>query len=143
MREPNHAIEHDYLESIVAVTDQIKPSIPVVVATWANESEKNIKAIEDLDRVLQVLALDDPKSFNHGNTKPRNDYRQFLSTLEGLKSLPNDCTHVVKLRTDQILNIPLLLEEFEKSCALESVKFFTALFRIDNPFWLADHYFGG
>lgn len=137
-------LEHDCLESIEAIAKQLPSGIVSVVATWSNQPIAKIKQLKQLVGIDYVVKLDEPSTFNRpGSRLSANDYRQFWSTLQGLYKIEDKCQYVIKVRTDQVVDLKLLLTEFEFLVSNKPEAFFTPNFRNLNPFWLADFFFGG
>ncbi len=81
----------------------------IVVSTWDNE----VKAGESFLGAKLVSAPDPGGIAQPGHYKDNNKYRQFISVLNGLNELEKSgVEYVVKIRTDQYMNINGLLSSF-------------------------------
>lgn len=135
---------YDCLESIKANVRQLPNDVLTVVATWSDEADEQMKKLRTVSRINHILSLDEPANFFQSDSQSqRDDFRQFWSTLQGVKKLEDYCTHVVKIRTDQILDIGILFEQLNWLIANKPKALLTPLFRVDDPFYLQDFFFGG
>lgn len=142
---PVHIADHDCYESISSISNQIPSDVQTVLVTWSNQPDWAKKRIASLKGINQILELDEPPALpaNRKRLGENNTYRQFWSTLQGLRALEHNCTHVIKIRSDQTLDLNLLLREFDWMIENRRESLFTPNFRSDKPFWLADFFFGG
>lgn len=136
--------EFDAVWSIEENARQIPEDVIVVVATWANEPDHLREKLAGIKGISSILSLEDPSRHFALTPGPHsnNHYRQFWSTLQGIKELESECTHVLKIRSDQALDIENLLSEFRQMLSQNPHHFFTPIFRSDQPFWLTDFFFG-
>jgi len=83
----------------------------VVVSTWQNE----VKPGESFEGA-KLVASPDPGGIKQvGHYKDNNKFRQFLSTLNGIKELEKSgVEYVLKMRTDQHLDLNRLVDSFFK-----------------------------
>ena len=89
----------------------------VVVVTWEGEDTSKLNGIREID----ILKLEDYKHSFKNNFKNqyfsgKNKFRQFSSTLNGVEELGNrGCNFIVKIRTDQFLDLQKLITFIETS----------------------------
>jgi hypothetical protein len=112
----------------------------IVLSTWENENTEYINKEVIILKNRPVLNVD-----------LKNRQKQFLSTFEGVKYLINnsDVTHVLKLRTDQLVPVEILdeiIEVYGKSYAESKFMEQPLTFCYINrtiPFHIGDFFFVG
>lgn len=134
-------VKHDCVDSILKTVRDCPKEVVTVVSTWSDESASKLRVLTEAlgDRVV----ISDQPSQPEENGKPiTNDYRQFWSTLQGVNMIFKECDFVLKIRTDQVIDIDKLIHEFNWLVENKPDAFFIPNFKTDSPFWLGDFYFG-
>lgn len=119
-----------------------------LVSTWQGEPTSVVKRVSAVLGRENILLNVDP--FRNHNTsiysKERvaiNGKRQLLSTLLGVRALIHrGCTHIIKVRTDQLIKADVLLADFFSAINLHDQCLFTPYFDPRKPWRLSDFFFG-
>jgi hypothetical protein len=135
--------EHDSTRDIKAMLRDIRDigSSPVVV-TW---QEQNIEgfSIEEKENIKQITFPKGTFWNSLRNDWNRNSkYRQYYSTLAGLLELKNrGCKYVIKLRTDNLVDIQEFIAFILKLDPINAEKYFySPLINLDKPHMFYDFY---
>ena len=91
------------------ITDFKKLFDVVVISTWDNELKPN-----DHWSGAELISAPDPGGRGYGSNKANNLYRQFIGIRNGLIKMRRiaDIDYVVRIRTDQYLDLQELLNSF-------------------------------
>lgn len=138
-------VDYDCVDSITNISEQVPENIFAIVSTWSNQSKVSRDKIASLFGIDRVLSLDEPKSGpDRGEIIAGNNaYRQFWGTLQAIKAIESRCEYVIKIRTDQSLDLGKLLQEFQCMIDSEPESLFSPIFNSRKPAHLEDFYFGG
>jgi len=119
----------------------------VVVATWENEKVKLN------DNSVKVLYLKDPTPQPPVSRRPvpgfsdfnkLNNARQFFSVWSGANYLETlGVEYVIKIRTDQLLDIKMLFQEFEFFISNIKKLYFVPFLYNNNRWMIPDFFIGG
>jgi len=119
----------------------------IVVSTWKNELRP-----DDFWKGAKVIASSDealPKKNLKGTSLPDNRFRQMFSILVGIEYLEthSDVDMVVKMRTDQYMDLGRMRESIERYQALSrytrEVIFVPSIMRGPPGYGIRDFYFAG
>lgn len=117
-----------------------------VVSTWRIEDVSQLITIPSQD----ILKLDEYKhrfgnSFNNPDFSGKNKFRQFYSSLKGTEKLVvRGCNFIVKIRTDQLIDLSLLIQYINSChCDLIEEKIFLPFLDPTKPNYVDDFYFCG
>jgi len=128
-------IENYFLESL-------KLGIEVVLMTWDLEDTSELDSFsKDIYKLRYSRSLFPKFLLNDWSS---NKYKQFFLTLKGIEVLENrKCTTIIKVRTDQKLDIQLLATHIKKNpvCVIE--KLLTLFGDIRQPDQWVDFVFAG
>lgn len=118
----------------------------VVVVTWNGEDTSKLIGIPETD----ILKLEDFKHSFRNNFKNqyfsgKNKFRQFYSTLNGVKVLGDrGCNFIVKVRTDQFLDLQSLISYIETfPNIMDQTSIFVPFLQPLLPNYVEDFYFCG
>lgn len=118
----------------------------VVLVTWKDEDTSAINKCDNL-HIIQVEDIGgDFKRASNIFWETENAKRQFLSTWAGVDYLRNiaaDTDLVVKLRTDQSLDLNLLIDQLEKSGKNGDDKIMIPFISLKPYFYPCDYFFAG
>lgn len=135
----------DTINDNLAVATKLFDS--VVVATWENEKVKLN------DNSVKVLFLKDPTPQPPVSRRPvpgfpdfnkLNNARQFFSVWSGANYLENlGIEYVIKIRTDQLIDIKMLFQEFEFFISKIKKPYFVPFLYNNNRWMIPDFFIGG
>lgn len=138
------ALEYDCTRDIQEMLRlSISSKITPIVITWKNE---NLSGFSKVERAyIKTIAF--PK--RNILSRLRNDwegnskYRQFYSTLEGIKYLKKKkCKYILKVRTDTLVPLDILAPYLEKlSKSIDSTNIYTPMIDLEKPNLFSDFYF--
>lgn len=153
--QPRDIRMYDCTSTIIANATAGKILFDVVVFSGWDIDKDKVQLFSDtlqLDRVVLSEAPANEKTLKprntrlgeeHSQAKTNNMQRQFKSTLAGLLATQElGATHVVKIRTDQLVDIPKLFVELKLLCESKYSLFVPNQDSI-RPWALADFYIGG
>jgi len=103
-------VEYDCRDNIQKIVDEFGYLFEkIVVSTWDNEVKPS-----DSWHGVKLVSQPDPGGIKQtGHYKDNNKYRQFLSTLKGLKEFDGTgIEYAVKIRTDIHLDLKTLIDSF-------------------------------
>ena len=103
-------VEYDCRQNIQKIIDEFGSLFDeIIVSTW----DKEVRPTDGW-KGAKLISVPDPGGIKQTNSyKDNNKFRQFLSTLNGLKELEKSKIDVaVKIRTDQYLDLKLLLDSY-------------------------------
>ncbi len=119
----------------------------IVVSTWENQDTENIKG------KCKIIKSIDPTPNPPSTRKPIEDFpdfnkinkiRQFYSVFKGLNHLEKmGIEHVIKIRTDQTLDLKLLFNDYSFFLESSNKKFMIPFLTDDEPWSIPDFYIGG
>jgi hypothetical protein len=109
-------VSYNSTDNIKALLAEARPLFgEVLCITWMNEDLSGLRNQFDNH---EILTIDDPTSFIPGKNSllpSNNKLRQFYSTYKGIEEIQKrnrNITHVIKIRTDQYLDLQRLCNEF-------------------------------
>ena len=123
-------VKFECIENIVKIKKQCsEKNVKFICVVWSNEEKtildklfkilgsENILLIDDLDTNIKYKGLKiNPNDFNnvsYNEPLSLNKYRQIISSLEGIEYLiKSGCETILKLRSDQNLDIEKLFNDF-------------------------------
>lgn len=112
-----YAVEEDCSESISETLRLARPVVRhVVLSTWSGDQNAGIaRTIASEHDCALVLSNDPGRGTWSWGSVPDNRRRQIRSTVRGLEHLLNetDATHVVRVRSDQIIDVPTIIATVE------------------------------
>ncbi|TDR57245.1 hypothetical protein DFP85_10160 [Halomonas ventosae] len=89
----------------------------IVCVVWDDEDKKDVELLQNIVGHENIKVIKDrtkPVLTSGGVVPGNNKYRQFYSTLKGLEFLKKEgVSHIIKVRSDQSLDINKLIEDFE------------------------------
>ncbi len=125
----------------------------IVVSTWENQPTETLANYISTSTRFSLIHNQDPTPNPATIRMPisgipflheANKVRMFFSTRMGVEELiKHKVDYVVKIRTDQTLNLNLLYEEFEIFIVDREKKIFVPSLRENSPWVVSDFFFGG
>ena len=122
----------------------------IIISTWENEDCSSLNSTESK---VSILKMRDPGGVKRSSVKNQkvspeltlnNQTRQFQGLLGALSQLQEpSIQHVIKVRTDQDLDILRLFEEFNRSIQINDSGFFIPYFHKVVPWAIPDFFIGG
>ncbi len=141
------------LEDVLANLNGANKFSHIVVSTWENQPTEALAKHVSTSARFSLIHSQDPTPNPAVIRKPipgipflheANKVRMFFSTRMGVEELiKNNIEYVVKIRTDQTLNLNLLYEEFESFLVDGKKKIFVPSLRENSPWVVPDFFFGG
>lgn len=135
------------LDQVAEICKVYSDDFPIVIATWKTEEDHLIERLLLLNSDnVKVILLEDQtpcvqsiEALVPGNNK----YRQIYSTLKATEELLSvfKCTHVIKLRTDMMLDVNRLWLDFVEISMRRQLKVLIPSFSFNDPSQIPDVYF--
>ena len=129
----------DSLETVRENVRRFREKVDIIIlSTWHKSGFENI----NFGSKITLLESYPPIGFDYLNQK-----KQFLSMFAGASyiSCNSSCTHVIKIRTDQLLPIEFIewLDTFFTAEATDTKKIICSEFLRNKPFYVGDFVFAG
>ena len=147
---PKDIVEYDCCDNIIKIFDKYGDLFDhIVVVTWSDQDKELLNRLKSsLPKESLLLIEDSTKTIEaKGNLIPGNNkYRLFLSVYEGSKFLSDlGCEYIFKVRSDQFLDIDLLVSDSLKKLINEKRNvILVPWLNIKNSYTvleIPDHYF--
>lgn len=140
----------EYISKNVAAASKFHA---IVISTWNFEDTSRIFISKRNSKKTHLVLCEDPtpnakkiRSAIKGipYAHEHNKVRQFHSTLQGLLKLKElGCSHVLKVRTDQLIALELLYEQLKEFAEHNQLGLIVPGLRAQSPLIINDFYFGG
>jgi len=130
----------DYIKKYV----QKYPQLKIVFATWESDKLNKFRRTMESNLNFKLISFSDSLdniSF-HGTHYPNNKYKQMFLTLQGAEYLSRTgIKYIIKVRSDQLINIENLILDFKKAKSLRSFQVMIPFGFPDMPDYIEDFFF--
>ena len=144
---PEHIVRFNCLSVLQDYVSRFGKTMEICLVVWKEDFEHYQSEIERFGLMPFILVLEDKSKKiapRRGLLPMNNKYRQFFSTLHGLKELlKRGCRVVVKVRSDQVVDVNQLIRDFEFYSQRRRRFILVSEFLLKKKDWLADFFFVG
>lgn len=130
----------DYIKKYV----QNYPKLKIVFATWESDKLPKFRRIMESNLNFKLISFTDSLDniSLHGTHFPNNKYRQMFLTLQGAEYLSQiGIKYIIKVRSDQLMDIEDLILDFKKAKSLRSFQVMIPFGFPNLPDYIEDFFF--